>query len=176
MSETWDLYDINRIKTLKTAQRGPFIENGYFHMVVHVCIFNKDGHMLIQQRQKDKVGFPNHFDVTCGGSAIAGEDSRTAVRRELYEELGIDIDFKDERPFLTVNFSHGFDDFYLIEKDIPLNDLILDPNEVQSARYASLEDILMMIDAGTFVPYHKSLIQCLFDMKNQRGALTRSFF
>jgi isopentenyldiphosphate isomerase len=133
-----------------------------------ICSFNKD--------KQIRVGFPNHFDVTCGGSAIAGEDSRTAVRRELYEELGIDIDFKDERPFLTVNFSHGFDDFYLIEKDIPLNDLILDPNEVQSARYASLEDILMMIDAGTFVPYHKSLIQCLFDMKNQRGALTRSFF
>lgn len=176
MTETWDLYDINRIKTLKTAQRGPFIEDGYFHLVVHVCIFNKDGHMLIQQRQKDKVGFPNYFDVTCGGSAIAGEDSRTAVKRELYEELSIDIDFNNERPFLTVNFTHGFDDFYLIEKDINLNDLILDPNEVQSARYASLEDILMMIDEGTFVPYHKSLIQCLFDMKNQRGALTKSFF
>ena len=35
--------------------------------VVHVCVFNTKGEMLIQQRQKDKKGWPEkdcHYGVT----------------------------------------------------------------------------------------------------------------
>lgn len=61
------------------------------------------------------------WDVSVGGSVIAGETSDVAARRELFEEFGIDISFEKLRTSLTVNFEGGFDDFYLIEKDIELN-------------------------------------------------------
>ena len=36
--ELWDVYDINRNKTGKTAVRGEGLPEGGYHLVVHVCI------------------------------------------------------------------------------------------------------------------------------------------
>ena len=100
--EYWDIYDIERNKTNKEVARGEQLNENEYHLVVHACIFNSKGDMLIQQRQSFKDGWPNMWDLTCGGSALKGETSRTAVARELYEELGIEI--KTVRPNLTINF------------------------------------------------------------------------
>lgn len=55
--ELWDVYTVDREKTGRTWQRGNRLENGDYHLVIHVCIFNKDGQMLIQQRQPFKDGW-----------------------------------------------------------------------------------------------------------------------
>ena len=62
--ELWDVYDINRNKTGKTAVRGEGLPEGGYHLVVHVCIIGSDGRMLIQQRQPFKHGFSNLWDVS----------------------------------------------------------------------------------------------------------------
>ena len=80
--ELWDVYDINRNKTGKTAVRGEGLPEGGYHLVVHVCIIGSDGRMLIQQRQPFKHGFSNLWDVSAGGSAVAGETSSAAAMRE----------------------------------------------------------------------------------------------
>lgn len=74
--EKWDLYDIHRNKLAKQIVRGDKMASDEFHLVVHVCIFNSQGEMLIQQRQPFKKEWPNLWDITCGGSAIAGETSQ----------------------------------------------------------------------------------------------------
>ena len=109
MPELWDVYDIDRVKTGRTAVRGEALAPGDMHLVIHICIFGSDGRLLIQQRQPWKT-WPEYWDVTVGGSALCGETSQMAMRRELREELGLDIDFSDIRPRLTVNFEDGFDD------------------------------------------------------------------
>lgn len=91
--ELWDVYDIDRQKTGKTVRRGGTLPEGGFHLVVHICVIGRDGRMLIQQRQPFKEGYPNLWDVTTGGSAVAGENSRQAAHRELFEEIGLDLSF-----------------------------------------------------------------------------------
>ncbi len=49
-----DTYDINRQKTEKTMVRGETIDEGDYHLLVHVCIFNSKKEMLNQQRQHFK--------------------------------------------------------------------------------------------------------------------------
>ena len=93
--ELWDLYTYDRQRTGHTMLRGGDQPEGLFRLVVHVCIFNGNGEMLLQQRQLFKKGWPNLWDITVGGSALSGEDSRTAARRELYEELGLRISFEN---------------------------------------------------------------------------------
>lgn len=171
--ELWDLYTKDRIKTGKTMVRGEAQPEGVYRMVVHCCIFNSNGEMLIQQRQPFKDDWKNLWDITVGGSAIAGDTSQMAIRRELNEELGIDISFEDIRPVLTVNFSGGFDDMYVVEKDVDLSDLTLQYEEVQSVKWADKDEIFQMIDEGKFIPYHKSVIELLFFMRNHRGTHTR---
>ena len=63
--------------------------------------------MLIQQRQPFKEGWSNMWDITVGGSAVAGDTSRTAAERETREEIGLDIDLTDVRPSLTLYWEHG---------------------------------------------------------------------
>lgn len=167
--ELFDVYDTDRIKTGRTLERGAFRDGGYY-TVVHACVFNKKGEMLIQQRQPFKDGWANLWDVTMGGHAVAGESSREAAERELKEEIGLKFDFSGKRPSLTVNIEQGFDDYYLIEADVDISSLSLQYEEVQRVKWASIDEIFSLIDSGEFIPYYKNLIALLFDMRGRFSA------
>ncbi len=175
--ELWDIYDIDRVRTGRVAQRGkPASEGGLgegeYHLVVHICVFNGRGQLLLQQRQKDKEGYPNLWDVSAAGSALAGETSAAAASRELREELGLVHDFTKERPFWTTHFERGFDDWYFIRMEADISDLRLQPEEVQDARWAELAEIERMLDSGEMVPYYRDLVRLWFVMKDHRGSTT----
>ena len=53
-----------------------------------------------------------------GGGVDAGETSRQGAEREFREELGYPLDLSGLRPSVTVNFNGGFDDFYILERDL----------------------------------------------------------
>lgn len=175
--ELWDIYDIDRVRTGRVAQRGkPASEGGLgegeYHLVVHICVFNGRGQLLLQQRQKDKEGYPNLWDVSAAGSALAGETSAAAASRELREELGLVHDFTKERPFWTTHFERGFDDWYFIRMEADISDLRLQPEEVQDARWADLAEIERMLDSGEIVPYYRDLVRLWFVMKDHCGSTT----
>ena len=172
--ELFDLYTADREKTGRTMVRGEPTPAGLYRLVVHVCIFDPEGRMLIQQRQPFKRGWSNLWDITVGGSAVSGDSSRSAAERETLEELGLAVDLKEARPTLTVHFETGFDDIYVLTMDVDLSSLKLQHEEVQAVRWASEEEILRMIDDGRFIPYEKSLIQLLFFRRNHRSSHTRS--
>ena len=169
--ELWDVMDADRQLTGRTIVRGEPIKDGDLHLVVHVCVFDSEGRMLIQHRQPFKDGWPNMWDVSVGGSAVAGDSSQTAAEREAKEELGLTIDLAGVRPHFTINFDHGFDDFYLIEREVDVNDLVLQPEEVQAAKWVTCDELMAMIDDGTFIPYHKSVIRMMFDMRKNYGTM-----
>ena len=106
-----------------------------------------------------------------GGSAVAGEDSRQAAERETLEEIGLALDLSDARPKLTINFEDGFDDIYLIEREVNLSTLCLQEEEVQAVRWAYRGEILSMIDSGAFIPYAKSFIELLFETRKLDGTV-----
>lgn len=164
--ERWDLYTCDRIRTGRTILRGEKIPEGFYRLVVHVCIFNHEGEMLIQQRQKNKPGWPNLWDLTVGGHVVAGETSQQAAERETLEELGLRISFEGKRPAFSPTFPNGFDDMYTLEMDVDLEQITLQEEEVQAVRWASREEIYDMIDDETFIPYHKGLIELLFYLRD----------
>ncbi len=172
--EKWDLYTNDRQLTNKTIERGQNCPHNLCRLVVHICIFNKKGEMLIQQRQSTKRSWPNAWDITLGGCVQAGENSQQAVKRELSEELGLDHDFSDVRPYMTINFENGFDDFYLIEKDVSLSEITFKDHEVQAVKWAKKDEILDMIQNKTFINYYPSFISALFEMREERGAFKRN--
>ena len=168
--ELWDLYTRDRIPTGETHQRGKPLPAGRYHMVVHVVIFNSQGQMLIQQRQPFKEGWPNLWDITVGGSAVAGDDSRIAAEREVMEEIGLAIDLSHEQPKLTIPFDVGFDDIYTLVQDVDLSALHLQESEVQAVKWADEQEVLAMLADGRFIPYHRAFIELLFALKDSRGA------
>lgn len=172
--EHWDLYTKDRIRTGKMITRGEHVPDGFFRTVVHVAIFNTKGQMLIQQRQKDKKLWSNLWDVTAAGSVIAGESSVEAAEREVFEEIGYRLDLNNERPAFTIDFDEGFDDCYLVIRDLEVDKLVLQTAEVQAVKWATEEEILQMIEDETFISYHKSKIELMFFLRKQRGTHTRN--
>ena len=170
--ELFDLYTADRVKTSRTMVRGEQTPEGFYRLVVHVCIFNPEGKMLIQQRQPFKQGWSDFWDVTVGGSAISGDSSQSAAERETREELGLSINLSGVRPSMTIHWEHGFDDYYVLTQDVDLESLHLQYEEVQAVKWATLEEILQMIDDGRFIPYEKSLIELLFFRRNHRSSHT----
>ena len=156
--EQFDIYDIKGI-------RGEYTAPEDMRLVVHICIFNTKGEMLIQHRQPFKKGWSGLWDISVGGSAISGDDSLMAAHREIKEELGLDLTI-NHRPNFNINFDGGFDDFYLVNWDGDISALNLQYKEVESVKWATRQEILSMIADGTFVPYYPSLINMIFDMKN----------
>ncbi len=168
--EQFDLYDKERQQTAFTMVRGEPVPANLYRTVIHIALFNSEGKMLIQQRQKDKKGWPGLWDFTVGGHVTSGESSALGAQRELEEELGVRIDFSSLRPSFTINFKDGFDDYYIVRKELIPEQLRLQTEEVQSVRWADKQEILEMIDSGEFIPYKTSLILMLFEMQHSMGA------
>ena len=89
-AELCDIYNADRERTGKVIERKGTngLSAGEYCLIVHVCIFNSKGEMLIQQRQAFKHYFANFWDITVGGAVMAGETSAQAGERETFEELG----------------------------------------------------------------------------------------
>ena len=172
--EIFDLYTAERERTGRTMARGEKTPEGLYRLVVHVCVFSPEGRMLIQRRQPFKHGWSGMWDVSVGGHADAGESSAMAAQREIWEELGLPVSLEGERPVLTIHWEHGFDDFFTVTRDVRVDELRLQAEEVAEVRWADQEEILAMIDGGGFIPYEKSLISLLFFLKDHRSAHTRA--
>ena len=169
--ELFDLYDDDRKPLNKTIERNLKPGVGENRMVVHISVFNSKGEILIQQRQSTKRNWANLWDISVGGCVVAGETSQMGAHRELLEELGIDYDFSNTRPHLTINFQNGFDDHYIIKKDVDVKDIVMQEEEVQDFKWATREEVEKLFDEGMFVPYVKEFILALFDFKDMRGAI-----
>ena len=168
--ELWDVYGIDREKIGKTMERGAKFEDGAHHMGAHICVFNTEGKMLIQKRQAFKSGYGGRWDLSAGGSSLAGENSRLTAHRELLEEIGIDHDFSGVRPHLTINRVNIFDDIYLVIKDVDISKLSLQESEVEKVMWADADEIVALIERDEFVPYYPELIRLLFAMRHCYGS------
>jgi isopentenyldiphosphate isomerase len=173
MPELWDVYDANRQRTGKIIERPSAWGQEAYHLIIHVAIFDCSHRMLIQHRCHEKHAWADLWDISAGGSALAGEESWQAAERETREELGIRLDLEHVRPHFSINYTRGFDDFYTVEiPDLDLATLKLQTGEVDQARWATLNEVRQMLKDGSFVPYFPGLIELLWEVKdNYDGAI-----
>lgn len=170
--ELFDIYDFDRNKTGETMERGTPVPKGFYRMVVHVCIFNSDGKMLIQRRQPFKRSWSGMWDLTVGGSSVVGDTSLTAAIRETSEEVGVQLAPDELKRVLTIQTECIFDDVYIVKKDLDETALTLQYEEVEQVKWADIAEIKSIIKKGSFIPYHESLIDLLFFLKDHDGART----
>ena len=69
----------------------PLVHNGshWLHPVVHLHVFNAKGELLLQLRPSTKKIQPNKWDTAVGGHIAVNEKVEEALRREVYEEIGL---------------------------------------------------------------------------------------
>jgi isopentenyl-diphosphate delta-isomerase len=59
---------------------------------INVFIVNPQAQIWIPRRTEDKKLYPLHLDMSCGGHVQSGESYEEAFKREVEEELNIDIE------------------------------------------------------------------------------------
>ena len=175
MPELWDVYDVNRQRTGKIIDRPSAWGQEAYHLIIHVAIFDSQSRMLIQRRSPKKKAWADLWDVSAGGSALAGEESWQAAERETLEELGLKLNLKGVRPHFSMNYSRGFDDFYAVVMDVDPGRLVLQQSEVAEVRWASLEEVRRMEADHTFVPYFPGLLELIWQVRdNYDGAICQA--
>lgn len=64
--------------------------NTMIHPVVHVHVINSKGEIYLQKRSMRKLIQPGKWDTSVGGHITYGESLEEALRRESWEEAGIE--------------------------------------------------------------------------------------
>ena len=115
MIELFDMYDVNRKPLGHTHPRGVPIKKGEYHIVVQVCVLDRQGRLLMTKRHPDKID-GGKWEVTAG-SALAGEDSVTGAMRELREETGLVVEKEQMNRLFTRTGHDFFLDSYIVRLD-----------------------------------------------------------
>lgn len=61
------------------------------HRAVSIAVVSSDGRLLVHRRAPTKDVWPGMWDVAAGGVVAVGESYPDAARRELAEELGVQV-------------------------------------------------------------------------------------
>lgn len=114
-----------------------------YHTVVEVWTVNSEKNILVTLRNTSKEIYPNKWENS-GGSALAGETSKQAAVRELFEETGI-VTTEEELHFLaTFKEISTFHDIYILHKDVLIEHLTMQPGETTRAKWITLNQLEKM--------------------------------
>lgn len=147
--ELWDLYDKDRKPLNRTHVRGEAFAEGEYYVSCEIWVRNSKGEFLITKRHPDKKA--GNLWEFAGGGTLAGETTTQSAVRELKEETGIQSQESELQLFATYQHKNYFLDLFLLNKDVEISDIILQPGETIDAKWASEETILQMIDNEEFV-------------------------
>jgi isopentenyldiphosphate isomerase len=105
-----------------------------------------------------KESHPNLWDISSAGHMSAGESAEESAARELKEELGISFDPSELNYLFTLASSdtkqnekyinNEFNLVYLIRKDLDINSLTLQKEEVSEVAWMPLEKLADLAKHG----------------------------
>ena len=138
-----DIYDKDRNLTGRVHRRGSSWKPGEYGLVVCVWVYDGKGNLLLTRRAKGK-SFAGTWENS-GGAAKAGETSRQAIARELFEETGIHAEPEEFELLGSDRDAHMHYDFYCLHRTTPLNEIVLLPGETDGVQWASFNQVHKMI-------------------------------
>lgn len=148
--EKWDVYDKDGKLTGRTKTKNDVFESGEYHLGVSLWIINHQGELLIQKRSVSKRIHPNNWSTT-GGSVISGETSAQGCIRETKEEIGLQL-YEDDLVFLSRSYGKNMiSDDYATIQEFPIENAIIQINEVSEVKWASAKDVARLFSLGLFM-------------------------
>lgn len=150
MAEYLDILDASGNKTGESRTYEDAHELGLIHGTVHVWIVNSQGQLLLQKREKNRKAYPGLWDISSAGHISKGETSIQAAKREVKEELGIELldgDFHflgtfEEHIILNngTYINNEFQDSFVVKKNVPIEEIKFDPGEVEEVRWITVQE------------------------------------
>jgi isopentenyldiphosphate isomerase/intracellular septation protein A len=136
------------------------------HPVVHLHVMNPRKLLYLQKRPESKIIQPGKWDTAVGGHIAFGEDVKTALMREAYEEIGLkDFTAKPVGVYLFESEIEREMVYSFVSYDY--QGIKLHSEEVMEGRFWSQKQIEQNLGKGIFTPnfefeYQKQLKNMLF--------------
>ena len=141
MIENVILVDVND-NELGVMEKMKAHEQGLLHRAFSVFVFNSNGEVLLQQRNKNKYHSGGLWSNTCCSHPRPGESISDAANRRLREEMGMEADLLHAFSFVYKSdldnelTEHELDHVFLGETNsLPK----MNKDEVEDYRYVSIE-------------------------------------
>lgn len=168
MEEMVDLLDsVNGEKTGEIVSKTMAHQKGLWHGAVHLFLLSQDRKkILLQKRCALKKLYPNMWDISVGGHIVSSEDSLTAVKRELSEELGLSSAhfvfeklgrIQEEFHYEDI-FSREFVTIYLLVADVDLAAVSLQQEEVSDVKWFTKKEFQQLIQEKTIIPHLEEFV------------------
>ena len=122
------------------------LPDGKYFMIVLIFIMNSEGKFLMQKTSKSR----NSCIATTGGHVSYGDTGLITVFKEAKEELGLDLDTNEIQYIDTLIFKNGIEETYFVNKDIDINTLTIQKEEVDYVEWFTVDEIKELINKKEF--------------------------
>ena len=164
--ELLNVYDNEGKITERVVPRGDksivLSDNEHIGVVV-VFIENSKGEFLIQKTSVEKG---SEYSST-GGHVDAGETHLTSILREIKEELGIDVNEEELEYLGFLLYDKPIRFMYYLKKDIDIQDIVVQEEEVDFVKYMKIDEIKEIIDKGEMTKSHGIIFNKILELKSK---------
>ena len=152
--EYWDIYDKDGKFTGRKKGKYEKWDKDEYHLATEVWVINSKKQILIQQRSEKCQLLTGIWALTTG-RVVSGETTRQGCIRELKEELGIEA--KEEECNLVKSLLKNrlgmIWDIYFLRKDVELEDVTLQKEEVSRVKLVNTDEFRDMLKEGIMCEY-----------------------
>ncbi len=156
--ELLEIYNDQGKPTGKTVVRGDKnlkLEDNEHIAVGVVFIENSNHEFLIQKTSKEKGGYYS----STGGHITKGETPLSSILREIEEELGITVTKDEIKSFDFINNGIPIMFLFYMQKDINIDDIKVQKEEVDYVEYKSIDEIEKLINNNEMLKSHGMLFK-----------------
>ena len=166
--ELLDIYDDSGNLIGKKIVRGDkttILDNHEHIALAVIFIENSEGKFLMQKTSLERGG---KYSST-GGHVDSGETPLDAIKREVLEEIGIDISNDDIQELGFLLYDKPLRYMFYLKKDISIDEITLQTSEVESVKYMTKEEIKKLIENNEITQSHGIIFNNVLEMTNSKS-------
>ena len=156
--EMLDILNEDGSPTGKQVSKKEAHEKGLWHRAAHVWLVNNNNEILVQKRAQHIESHPGEYDISAAGHLSAGDSPMEGALREVEEELGIKLDSEELIKIGEISnqstqhegkyINKEWDDVYVVRRDIPIEEFVIQEDEVELVKYVPITEFKEWIESG----------------------------
>lgn len=128
------------------------------HRAAHILVFNRQGDLFLQKRAMNKDSCPGLWDSSAAGHVNAGESYDACARRELAEELGLELQSPPARLFKLDACASTGEEFVWVYRAYSDGPFVLNELEIETGAWFTARAL------GTWIEQRPADLSPIFRM------------